>query len=69
MAERDARRCSAQGRDHRGPGAVLVRACGSETHFTNGYDPNPRVGRVFAFPQLPSPAIPVTCKHLTLGAG
>ena len=26
-------------------------ASGSETHFTNGYDPNPRARRVFAFPQ------------------
>lgn len=23
----------------------------SETHLTNGYDPNPRARRVFAFPQ------------------
>jgi type I restriction enzyme R subunit len=26
-------------------------ASGSETHFTNGYDPQPRARRVFAFPQ------------------
>ena len=29
-------------------------ASGSGTHFTNGYDPNPRARRVFAFPQPPT---------------
>ena len=29
----------------------VFEASGSETHFTNGYDPNPRARRVFAFPQ------------------
>jgi len=29
----------------------VFEASGSETHFTNGYDPNPRTRRVFAFPQ------------------
>src|SRR4051795_2242215 len=30
---------------------VVFEASGSETHFTNGYDPQPRARRVFAFPQ------------------
>jgi type I restriction enzyme R subunit len=29
----------------------VFEASGSETHFTNGYDPNPRARRVFAFPR------------------
>ncbi|GGC78265.1 hypothetical protein GCM10011512_01010 [Tersicoccus solisilvae] len=29
----------------------VFEASGSETHFTNGYDPDPRARRVFAFPQ------------------
>src|SRR4051794_37235474 len=29
----------------------VFEASGSETHFTNGYDPLPRARRVFAFPQ------------------
>jgi type I restriction enzyme, R subunit len=29
----------------------VFEASGSETHFTNGYDPNPRARQVFAFPQ------------------
>jgi type I restriction enzyme, R subunit len=29
----------------------VFEASGSETHFTNGYDPNPRARRIFAFPQ------------------
>jgi type I restriction enzyme, R subunit len=32
----------------------VFEASGSETHFTNGYDPNPRARRVFAFPQPPT---------------
>src|SRR4051794_4776626 len=28
----------------------IFEASGSETHFTNGYDPTPRARRVFAFP-------------------
>ena len=34
----------------------VFEASGSETHFTNGYDPNPRARRVFAFPQPSTPA-------------
>jgi type I restriction enzyme R subunit len=29
----------------------VFEASGSETHFTNGYDPDPRARRVFSFPQ------------------
>ncbi|HEY2297285.1 MAG TPA: DEAD/DEAH box helicase family protein [Jatrophihabitans sp.] len=29
----------------------VFEASGTETHFTNGYDPNPRARKVFAFPQ------------------
>ena len=29
----------------------VFEASGTETHFTNGYDPEPRARRVFAFPQ------------------
>ena len=29
----------------------VFEASGSETHFTNGYDPQPRARRVFSFPQ------------------
>jgi type I restriction enzyme R subunit len=29
----------------------VFEASGSETHFTNGYDPNPRARRLFAFPK------------------
>jgi len=29
----------------------VFEASGSETHFTNGFDPSPRARRVFAFPQ------------------
>ena len=29
----------------------VFEASGSETHFTNGFDPNPRARRIFAFPQ------------------
>ncbi len=29
----------------------VFEASGSETHFTNGYDPQPRARKVFAFPQ------------------
>ena len=29
----------------------VFEASGTETHFTNGYDPTPRARRVFAFPQ------------------
>jgi type I restriction enzyme R subunit len=29
----------------------VFEASGSETHFTNGYDPEPRARRIFAFPQ------------------
>lgn len=29
----------------------VFEASGSETHFTNGYDPQPRARRIFAFPQ------------------
>ncbi|WP_210728000.1 DEAD/DEAH box helicase family protein [Cellulomonas septica] len=29
----------------------VFEATGSETHFTNGYDPDPRARRVFAFPR------------------
>jgi type I restriction enzyme, R subunit len=29
----------------------VFEASGSETHFTNGYDPNPRARRIFAVPQ------------------
>jgi type I restriction enzyme R subunit len=29
----------------------VFEASGSETHFTNGYDPNPRARRLFAFPR------------------
>ncbi len=29
----------------------VFEASGSETHFTNGYDPHPRARRIFAFPQ------------------
>lgn len=29
----------------------VFEASGSETHFTNGYDPNPRARRIFAFPK------------------
>lgn len=29
----------------------VFEASGSETHFTNGYDPEPRARRVFAFPR------------------
>lgn len=29
----------------------VFEASGSETHFTNGYDPAPRARRIFAFPQ------------------
>jgi hypothetical protein len=29
----------------------VFEASGSETHFTNGFDPNPRARRLFAFPQ------------------
>jgi len=36
-------------RDGRLP--FVFEASGSETHFTNGYDPHPRARRIFAFPQ------------------
>ena len=36
-------------RDGRLP--FVFEASGSETHFTNGYDPQPRARRIFAFPQ------------------
>jgi len=42
-------RLKAVTRDGRLP--FVFEASGSETHFTNGYDPQPRAGRVFAFPQ------------------
>jgi type I restriction enzyme R subunit len=42
-------RLKAVTRDGRLP--FVFEASGSETHFTNGYDPNPRARRVFAFPQ------------------
>jgi type I restriction enzyme R subunit len=29
----------------------VFEASGSETHFTNGYDPQPRARKLFAFPQ------------------
>src|SRR5699024_3601551 len=29
----------------------VFEASGSETHFTNGYDPNPRARRIFNFPK------------------
>src|SRR5680860_45276 len=29
----------------------VFEASGSETHFTNGYDPDPRSRRIFSFPQ------------------
>lgn len=29
----------------------VFEASGTETHFTNGYDPSPRARRIFAFPQ------------------
>src|SRR3954470_2842600 len=29
----------------------VFEASGSETHFTNGYDPDPRARRVFSFPR------------------
>jgi hypothetical protein len=44
-------RLKAVTRDGRLP--FVFEASGSETHFTNGYDPNPRARRVFAFPQPP----------------
>lgn len=31
----------------------VFEASGSETHFTNGYDPEPRARRVFSFPHRP----------------
>jgi type I restriction enzyme R subunit len=42
-------RLKALTRDGRLP--FVVEASGSETHFTNGYDPQPRARRIFAFPQ------------------
>src|SRR5215475_3464494 len=36
-------------RDGRLP--FVFEASGSETHFTNGFDPRPRARRIFAFPQ------------------
>ncbi len=42
-------RLKALTRDGRLPFAF--EASGSETHFTNGYDPHPRARRVFAFPK------------------
>ncbi|GAA1760777.1 type I restriction-modification enzyme R subunit C-terminal domain-containing protein [Luedemannella helvata] len=36
---------------HDGRLPFVFEASGSETHFTNGYDPQPRARRVFAFPQ------------------
>jgi len=42
-------RLKALTRDGRLP--FVFEASGSETHFTNGYDPHPRARRIFAFPQ------------------
>ncbi|WP_285687848.1 type I restriction endonuclease subunit R [Actinoplanes sp. NBRC 103695] len=42
-------RLKALTRDGRLP--FVFEASGSETHFTNGYDPQPRARRIFAFPQ------------------
>ncbi|MFI2649676.1 hypothetical protein [Micromonospora fulviviridis] len=42
-------RLTALTRDERLPS--VFEASGSETHFTNGYDPQPRARRIFAFPQ------------------
>src|SRR5690349_10131805 len=36
---------------HDGRLPFVFEASGSETHFTNGYDPQPRARRLFAFPQ------------------
>jgi type I restriction enzyme R subunit len=36
---------------HDGRLPFVFEASGSETHFTNGYDPQPRARRVFGFPQ------------------
>jgi len=42
-------RLKALTRDGRLP--FVFEASGSETHFTNGFDPQPRARRIFAFPQ------------------
>src|SRR5690242_17282470 len=42
-------RLKALTRDGRLP--FVFEASGSETHFTNGFDPSPRARRVFAFPR------------------
>src|SRR5665811_1074610 len=42
-------RLKALTRDGRLP--FVFEASGSETHFTNGFDPTPRARRVFAFPR------------------
>ncbi|OKI71666.1 hypothetical protein A6A27_19975 [Micromonospora sp. CB01531] len=42
-------RLKALTRDGRLP--FVFEASGSESHFTNGYDPQPRARRIFAFPQ------------------
>ncbi len=36
---------------HDGRLPFVFEASGSETHFTNGFDPQPRARRIFAFPQ------------------
>jgi len=36
---------------HQGRLPFVLEASGSETHLTNGYDPDPRAQRVFTFPQ------------------
>lgn len=36
---------------HDGRLPFVFEASGSETHFTNGYDPQPRARRIFSFPQ------------------
>src|SRR5262245_22756175 len=36
---------------HDGRLPFVFEASGSETHFTNGYDPKPRARRLFSFPQ------------------
>ena len=36
---------------HDGRLPFVFEASGSETHFTNGYDPTPRARRIFAFPR------------------
>ena len=36
---------------HEGRLPFVFEASGSETHFTNGFDPSPRARRVFAFPR------------------